>query len=38
MAIRQNEGVISVPAGRFPGGVRWAASLAMLAAGSHLWR
>jgi len=31
-------GLISVPAGRFPGGARWAASLALLAPGSHLWR
>jgi len=27
MALRQNKGLISVPTVRFPGGVRWAASL-----------
>jgi len=30
--------LISVPTRRFPGGVRWAASLALLAPGSHLRR
>ena len=35
LAHLHNVGVIFVPAGRFHGGVRWAASLAMLAPGSR---
>jgi len=38
MALPHKVWLISVPTGRFPGGVRWAASLALLAPGSHLWR